>query len=314
VLDLDSAGIPASILRVDLPAGFAGSAFDVRGTRAITTTGSPEGNDLYVTDLATGTTVVEALPQAADDPGAARFLSEDTAFVPARGTGRVYRFVVPTPGFADLAGDVAQSPVDVVPFGGRLYLIDANEDRSLGTVLGPSRVVALDPVTRAADTVFLGGQGAIRGAISGGRLLVLQAGPSDVPGGKLAALDLGGAQPVLEQELDLQGIGISMEGGLDGFLYVVLAADPATPEERRVVVVDPASLTFVVPPDDALDLRRPDGTAAACQAAAADSEGGIYCLEPEGGGFLYVYGPDLEGRVAISLGAGPRDLLIAAIP
>ena len=162
--------------------------------------------------------------------------------------------------------------------------------------------------------VSLGGDGAIRGAIAGGHLLVLQAGPSATPGGKLAALDLAGAQPVLVQELDLQGIGVSMEVGLDGRLYVVLAPDPATPEARRVAVFDPASLTFVVQPDSALDLRRPDGTAATCHAAGADSDGGIYCLEPEAGGFLYVYGPGLEGRVAISLGEDPRDLLIASIP
>lgn len=314
VLDLDSVGIPASILRVDLPSGFAGSSFDVRDTRAIATTGGQAGNDLYVTDLSTGNTAVVPLPQVGDDPGTARFLSQDTAFVPARGSGRVYRFV-PTSGFTALTGDVAQSPVDVVPFQGRLYLIDANANRTTGATLGLSRVVVVDAATGAPlDTVALGGEAALRGVIAGTRLFVLQAGPSAAAAGRLTGLDLGGTLPMLAGELDLEGLGISVETGLDGLLYVVIAPDPAVPEVRRVVVVDPGTVSFVAGPGDPLGLDRPDGTAASCQAAGADSEGGIYCIEPMGGGFLYVYAPDLEGRTAISLGDGPTDLLIAGIP
>lgn len=315
VLDLDSVGIPASILVVALPNGFAGSAFDARGTRAIATTGGAAGNDLYVTDVSTGTTAVVTLPQAVDDPGKARFLSEDTAFVPARGSGRVYRFVVPTSAFTALTGDVAQSPVDAVPFQGRVYVIDANADRATGATLGPSRVVVVDAGTGAApDTVPLGGEAALGGTIAGGRLFVLQAGPSGSPGGRLAALDLAGALPVLAGELELEGLGVSVETGLDGLVYVVIAPDPAEPGVTSVLVVDPGTLAFVAGPETPLDLRVPGDAAASCRAATADSSGAIYCIGGSDGGVQYVYGPNLKGRAAISLGDGPSDLAIADIP
>lgn len=315
ILDLDSVGIPASILAVELPNGFAGSAFDARGTRAIASTGGAAGNDLYVTDLSTGTTAVVTLPQAVDDPGTARFLSEDTAFVPARGSGRVYRFVVSTSTFTALPGDVAQSPVDAVPFQGRVHVIDANADRATGATLGPSRVVVVDAGTGAAlDTVPLGGEAALGGTIAGARLFVLQAGLPGSPGGKLAALDLAGALPVLAGELDLEGLGVSMESGLDGLLYVVIAPDPTEPDVTSVLVVDPGTLTFVAGPETPLDLRVPGDAAASCRAATADSSGAIYCIGRSGGGVLYVYDPNLKGRTAISLGDGPSDLVIADIP
>jgi hypothetical protein len=318
MLDLDSAGIPASILRIELPVGFSGSAFDVRATRAIATTGGQVGNDAYVTDLSTGTTEVVALPQATDDPGAARFLSEDTALVTARGTGRIYRFRVSSSGFEAVSGDIAQFPVDVVPFEGSLYVIDANADRGgSGATLGASRVIVLDAGTGAVlDTVVLGGESAQRGAIVGSRLFVLQtAGPLADPAGRLSALDVGGGAPVLLDELDLEGLGRWLETGLDGLLYVTVAPNPASADSTHVLVVDPATVGFVAGPDDPLALARPNGTPAACQAAVADERGSIYCIERSStGGFLYVYGADLQGRTAISLGAGVSDLVIAAIP
>lgn len=317
ILDLDSAGIPASILRTDLPAGFGGAAFDVRGTQAIATTGGQAGNDFYLTDFSTGVTEVVPLPQAADDPGAARFLGEDTALVTARGTGRIYRFLVSTSSLTALTGDVAQFPVDVLPFQGRLYVIDANAERGgSGATLGASRVMVVDPAMGAAvDTVVLGGEAAQRGAIVGTRLFVLQTvGPLGTPG-RVSAVDIGGATPTLLDELGLEGLGRWLETGLDGLLYVTVAPNPASADSTHVLVLDPGTVSFLAGPDDPLALARPNGTPASCRAAVADGDGSIYCIEQSGGGgFLYVYGPDLQGRSAISLGAGTSDLVIAAIP
>lgn len=316
-LDLDTAGIPASILRTALPSGFAGTAFDTRGTRAVATVGGQAGNDLHVTDFSSGLTTVVPMPQATDDPGAARFLSEDTVLVTARGTGRIYRLVIPSSSGTAITGEIAQFPVDVLSFDGRLYVIDANADRASGDALGPSRVVVVDAALGTAqDTVHLGGQAALRGALVGSRLFVLQAeGPAGAPAGRLTALDIGGAVPTPAGELDLEGLGRWLETGLDGRLYVTVAPNAALPDSTTVLVVDPATVSFIAGPSDPLDLSRPSGTPALCAAAVADDRGSVYCVERSGaGGFLYVYGADLRGRTAITLGAGAFDLVIAAIP
>ncbi len=146
---------------------------------------------------------------------------------------------------------------------------------------------------------------------------MLEAGPPTAGQGKLAVIDPAGGSPVLTRELDLQGVGVGLESGLDGRLYVSVAPDPAAPDSLRVLVVDPVSEGFVAGPASPLALKRPGGADdASCRSASADPSGALFCIERTAGasGSLYTYDPDLRGRTKITLDSGPADLFVVAIP
>jgi hypothetical protein len=176
LLDLDAEGLPATVARAALPEGFRGTGFDLRGIVAVSATGEPTGNNVYVTDLPSGLTSVVPLPQPAEDPGLVRYLNQDTVLVPARGSGIVYGLAVADLTLVPLTGEIAQTPEQVLPFGARLYVLDGNLDRATGTPVGPSRVIVLNPGTGLpTDTVELGGLRAFRGGLSESKLFVLEA-------------------------------------------------------------------------------------------------------------------------------------------
>lgn len=316
LMDLDEDGLLARSVRVQLPETFDGVVFDIRGTLALTTGSELKGSWVFITDLAGGTTFSRKMPDDFDDPAAVRYKSPDTAFVAARGSGLVHRLTLTDSAIVPLFTDtIAQSPYDVIPFGNRLYVVDANQHRTDFSTLGPSRVVVLDLASGLpVDTVELTGFGAIAGALKGSKLFVLESGLFTDPQGKLAVIDLAGVDPVVE--LDLEGFGLSLEPGNDGRLYVSVVPNLAAFDTKVIVVVDPTTNGFVHGPDAPLPLKRPDGSAASCYAATASAGGKVFCIEDRGveRGLLYVYGPDLVGRTAITLDALPTDLLVLDLP
>lgn len=317
VWDLDARGLPAFSGVVPLPDNFDGVTFDIRGTLALTTASEVKGSWVFITNLVPeGTTHPLDLPDAAD-PAAVRYLSPDTAFVAGRGNGILYRLTLADSTLTEFTGDVAQSPYDLLPFGGRLYVVDANQDRSDFSTLGPSQVVTVDLATGlAVDTLPLTGFGAVAGALVGSKLFVLESGSFPDPQAKLAVVELSGGLPSLVTELDLGVFGLSLESAADGRLYVSVVPDLADFDTKVIVVVDPVTNEFVYGPTDPLPLKRPDGSNASCYAASASADGKIFCIEarPAERGLLYVYGPDLQGLSILTVDELPTDLLVVDFP
>jgi hypothetical protein len=315
VLDLDARGLPAARRVVNLPDNYDGTTFDVAGGIAVTAASELQGSWLFVTDLlGAGTTHAIDFPDL-DDLAGVRFRDASTAYVAARGAGFAYRLDLRDSSVVAFTDTVAQSPYLAVPIGDRLYLVDANQDRTTFATLGPSRVVVASLATgRALDTVPLAGFGATAAEVAGSKLLVLEGGSFPNPEAALAVVDLSGPAPAV-REYAVGGFGLWLEVGLDGRAYVTAVPDPSVFETKVVYVFDPATEQFVRGPGDPLPLARPDGTPASCWAATAADDGRVFCAEDRGAanGLLYVYGAHLKGQTSIGIGLLPTDLWVAAL-
>ncbi len=315
-------GISPLGVAVVLEGGFDGVAMDVAFPLAVTSESSFGGDRAIVADLESGGTTPVAFPEPQGDPvnPSKPFVLQGVseAIVGGRGTNSIYRFSLDPPGTSAivLARDAGEFVEKVVVTNGRVFAIDSNIDDAGGTFepLGESRVAVFDLEGGAVDELELPGFQATDAVLSGGKLVVLNAGtltPTFEPegNGTLAVVD-----PVTLQvsgPFPLGGNGVSLENGADGRVYVTVTNDFAGP--IRTLSFDVGANGFVRGPDDPIPTRDDAGTDISCWVATSLADGRLLCatFRTDQAGTIYLLNADGSFISSTAGGFGTSDLEIA---
>jgi hypothetical protein len=315
-------GISPLGVAVVLEGGFDGVAMDVAFPLAVTSESSFGGDRAIVADLESGGTTAVAFVEPSGDPvnPSKPFVlpGMSEAIVGGRGTNSIYRFSLDPPGTSAivLARDAGEFVEKVVVANGRVFAIDSNIDDVSHTFepLGNSRVAVFDLEGAAVDDFPLPGFQATDAVLSGGKLVVLNAGtltPTFEPegNGTLAVVD-----PVTLQvsgPFPLGGNGVSLENGADGRVYVTVTNDFAGP--IRTLSFDVGANGFVRGPDDPIPTRDDAGTDISCWVATSLADGRLLCatFRTEQAGTIYLLNADGSFISSTAGGFGTSDLEIA---
>ncbi len=316
-------GISPLGLAVDLGGLFDGVSMDVAFPLAVTSESSFGGDRAIVADLESGgrTPVAFLEPQGdpvnPSKPFVLQGMSE--AIVGGRGTKSIYRFSLDPPGTSAivLARDAGEFVEKVVVTNGRVFAIDSNIDDAGGTFepLGNSLVAVFDLEGGAVATLVLPGFQATDAVLSGGKLVVLNAGtltPTFEPegNGTLAVVD-----PVppfqVSGPFPLGGNGVSLEDGADGRVYVTVTNDFAGP--IRTLSFDVGANGFVRGPEDPIPTRDDAGADISCWVATSLADGRLLCatFRTDQAGTIYLLNADGSFISSTAGGFGTSDLEIA---
>jgi len=316
-------GISPVGLPVVLEGLFDGVAMDVAFPLAVTSESSFGGDRAIVADLESGGTTPVAfleppgVPVNASKPFVLQGTSE--AIVAGRGTNSIYRFSLDpagTPAIV-LARDAGEFVEKIVVTNGRVFAIDSNIDDAGGTFepLGESRVAVFDLEGGAVDAFPLRGFQATDAVLSGGKLVVLNAGtltPTFEPEGN-GTLEI--VDPVTlrvaEQQFLLGGNGVSLEAGADGRVYVTVTNDFAGP--IRTLSFDVGANGFVRGPDDPIPTSDEAGADISCWVATSLADGRLLCatFRTDQAGTVYLLSADGSFVSSTAGGFGTSDLEIA---
>ncbi|MEE8561258.1 MAG: hypothetical protein V3S91_04765 [Gemmatimonadota bacterium] len=315
-------GISPLGLAVELGGLFDGVSMDVAFPLAVTSESSFGGDRAIVADLESGGKTPVAFLEPQGDPvnPSKPFVlpGMSEAIVGGRGTNSIYRFSLDPPGTPAvvLARDAGEFVEKVVVANGRVFAIDSNIDDVGGTFepLGNSRVAVFDLEGAAVDSFPLPGFQATDAVLSGGKLVVLNAGtltPTFEPegNGTLAVVD-----PVTLQvsgPFPLGGNGVSLEEGADGQVYVTVTNDFAGP--IRTLSFDVDANGFVRGPDDPIRTRDDAGADISCWVATSLADGRLLCatFRTEQAGTIYLLNADGSFISSTAGGFGTSDLEIA---
>ncbi len=316
-------GISPLGLAVDLGGLFDGDAMDVAFPLAVTSESSFGGDRAIVADLESGGTTAVAFVEPQGDPvnPSKPFVLQGTseAIVGGRGTNSIYRFSLDPPGTPAivLARDAGEFVEKVVVTSGRVFAIDSNIDDAGGTFepLGNSRVAVFDLEGGTVAELFLPGFQATNAVLSGGKLVVLNAGtltPMFEPegNGALAVVDV--VPPFqVSGPFPLGGNGVSLEDGADGRIYVTVTNDFAGP--IRTLSFDVGANGFVRGPDDPIPTRDDAGADISCWVATSLADGRLLCatFRTDQAGTMYVLNADGSFVSSAAGGFGTTDLEIA---
>ncbi|MEE9577477.1 MAG: hypothetical protein V3W35_08705 [Gemmatimonadota bacterium] len=316
-------GISPLGLDVVLEGLFDGVAMDVAFPLAVTSESSFGGDRAIVADLESGgTTAVPFLEPSGDLVNPSKpFVLQGTseAIVGGRGTNSIYRFSIDPPGTPAtvLARDAGEFVEKVVVTNGRVFAIDSNIDDAGGTFepLGNSRVAVFDLEGGPVADFPLPGFQATDAVLSGGKLVVLNAGtltPTFEPegDGTLAVVDV--VPPFqVSGPFPLGGNGVSLEDGADGRVYVTVTNDFAGP--IRTLSFNVGTNGFVRGPDDPIRTRDDAGADISCWVATSLADGRLLCatFRTDQAGTLYVLNADGSFVSSTPGGFGTSDLEIA---
>ena len=316
-------GISPLGVAVVLEGLFDGVAMDVAFPLAVTSESSFGGDRAIVADLESGGTTAVAFLEPSGDPvnPSKPFVLQGTseAIVGGRGTNSIYRFSLDPAGTPAvvLARDAGEFVEKVVVANGRVFAIDSNIDDAGGTFepLGESRVAIFDLEGGAVDDFPLPGFQATDAVLSGGKLVVLNAGtltPTFEPegNGTLAVVD-----PVppfqVSGPFPLGGNGVSLEDGADGRVYVTVTNDFAGP--IRTLSFDVGANGFVRGPDDPIPTRDDAGADISCWVVTSLADGRLLCatFRTDQAGTMYLLNADGSFVSSTAGGFGTSDLEIA---
>ena len=277
----------SSAAHLGLGDAFDGAVFTVRGDSLLTTSSKWGGDELLVTDLASGQTQVIPMPPGSNPAGAA-FVSglpgaEGVRYAVAlRDSGAVALWLPENPQGVPvtmMARGMGTCPTDVFVAYSALWSVDANQNcRDQYQTLGPVRLIRATTF-QARDTVTLADsvRGAARAFVVGDEVLVTAAGDYGDFQARVVAVDLATRQVRGSLRFPAGWFATSSRLGADGALYVT--ASPLTAYAPRVFRVDPATLSFSgtrAAGADYLDLRE-NGVLVRCDAATADADGELWC-------------------------------------
>ena len=315
-------GISPLGLAVDLGGLFDGVSMDVAFPLAVTSESSFGGDRAIVADLESGGRTPVAFLEPQGDPvnPSKPFVLQGTseAIVGGRGTNSIYRLSLDPPGTPAivLARDAGEFVEKVVVTNGRVFAIDSNIDDAGGTFepLGNSRVAVFDLDGGVVDELLLPGFQATDAVLSGGKLVVLNAGtltPTFEPegNGTLAVIDPATLQ--ISEPFPLGGNGVSLEDGADGRVYVTVTNDFAGP--IRTLSFNVGANGFVRGPDDPIRTRDDAGADISCWVATSLADGRLLCatFRTDQAGTLYVLNADGSFVSSTAGGFGTSDLEIA---
>lgn len=315
--------IASSGVAIDLGGLFDGEAMDVIGAgtnlTAVTTESDFGGDRALVVDVAERSIVSVSFPHAAVNPSKPFAVeSRGSALVGGRTSNAVYEFSLTDPGappavFAENVGEFIEK---VVVTGDRVFVVDSNID-DVGfsfEPLGNSRVVVYENSGELVREIVLPGFQATNAVLSGGRIVVLEAGtlsPTFEPegNGNLSVIDpvtLGVSGP-----FPLGGNGVSLEDGADGRVYVAVTTDFV---DLRTLRFDPAVPGFVNGPTNPIAMRDASGASIPCWATTSLADGRLVCatFRSAEAGELFLLGADGSFLDVAEGGFGTTDLEIVA--
>ncbi len=315
-----------------LPANFDGVGMDVLSDIWVTTISAAGGSQILFGSFATGAQAVTTFPDLAapNTPGALADPSKPSlvidlggtvgTLVGTRGHNSIYIAFPGSPSAQLLATDVGEFTERVIPVGGVLLSIDANLDDVGGTFqpLGDPRIglylftdgsffdeIPLTGAVNANDALVLGDD-----------VLVLAGGgfgpaPDFAPDndGQLVIANAAARQVITS--LALEGNGIAVEPGRNGFIYVTRTTGGDF-GSTDVVSFNLPTRTFTRGPNNPIRPRDASGADLNCWAATSLTDGRLLCITFSAGsnGRLALLSDDGAFLDDIPVGQGAVDLVV----
>lgn len=306
---LESAGSP-----IVLPANFDGVAIDILDDIWVTTISAAGGSQILFGSFATGVQAVTTFPalDAPNIPGALADPSKPSlvivggnvgALVGARGHNSIYLAFPGSTSAQLLAEAVGEFTERVIPVGGVLLSIDANLDDAGGTFqpLGDPRI-GLHQFTDGsfiAEIPLTGAVNANEALVIGNDVLVLAGGgfgpaPDFAPSNDGQLVVASASARLVVSAHPFQGNGISLERGLNGFVYLTRTTGGGF-GSTDVLSFDSPTRSFERGPSDPIRPRDASGADLNCWAATALLDERLLCI---------TFSAGANGRLALLSGDG----------
>jgi hypothetical protein len=310
-----------------LPPQFDGVAMDVLSDIWVTTISAAGGSQILFGSFATGEQAVTTFPGAAGalaDPSKPSLVIDlggtVGTLVGTRGDNSIYIAFPGSPSAQLLAADVGEFTERVISVAAVLLSIDANLDDAGGTFqpLGDPRIglyrftdgsffdeIALTGAVNANDALVLGDD-----------VLVLAGGgfgpaPDFAPNNDGQLVIANAAAREVISSLAVQGNGIAMEPGLNGFIYVTRTTGSDF-GSTDVLSFNLQTRTFARGPNNPIRPRDASGADLNCWAATSLLDGRLLCITFSAGasGRLALLSADGAFLDDIPVGQGAVDLIV----
>jgi hypothetical protein len=320
-------GLETAASPIVLPANFDGNAIDVLDDVWVTTISAAGGSQVLFGSFATGEQRITTFPGAEGalaDPSKPSLVIDlggtVGVLVGTRGNNSIYIAFPGSPAAQLLAADVGEFTERVIPVATTLLSIDANLDDVGGTFqpLGDPRIgLYLFTDGSFFDEIPLtGAVNANEALVLGDDVLVLAGGgfgpaPDFAPLGNGQLVLANASARAVITSLSIGGNGISLEPGLDGFVYVTRTT-AGDFEGTDVLSFNFPLRTFERGPSNPIRPRDASGADLNCWTATALVDGRLLCVTFSAGanGRLALLSEDGSFLDDIPVGQGATDIVV----